>query len=47
LLIYVLGTQNVGTLYRLRYPVFMSLVGFGTAGWLAFFRYQSTRGKKV
>lgn len=47
LLIYVLGTPNVGTLYRLRYPFFMSLVGFGTAGWLAFFRYQSTRGKKV
>lgn len=32
--IYALGTPNVGTLYRLRYPFFMTLVGFGIAGWI-------------
>ena len=45
LLIYALGTPNVGTLYRLRYPFFMSLVGLGTAGWIILVRNYSNRAK--
>jgi len=45
LLIYVLGTPNVGSLYRFRYPFIMPMVGLGTAGWITIIRDFSTRAK--
>lgn len=34
LLIFVLATPNVGSLYRFRYPYIMPMVGLGVAGWI-------------
>ena len=33
ILVMTLAMPNVGTLYRMRYPLFMLLVGLGAAGW--------------
>jgi hypothetical protein len=38
LIIYTLGTPNIGSLYRFRYPYIMPMVGMGVAGWIAFIR---------
>ncbi len=44
-LIYTLGTPNVGTLYRLRYPTMMAVVGMGTAGWINLIKILQARRK--
>jgi len=44
-IINALGTPNVGTLVRFRYPYFMPMVGLGTAGWMVFIRDLSNRAK--
>jgi hypothetical protein len=44
-LIYTLGTPNVGTLYRLRYPFLMALVGMGTAGWIILIKVLKEKRK--
>ncbi len=47
LIIFVLGTPNVGSLYRFRYPYIMPMVGLGFAGFLAFAQGLIKRRKKV
>lgn len=42
LLIYVLGTPNVGSLYRFRYPYIMPMVGLGVAGWIVFLKNMTS-----
>ncbi len=46
LFIYVLGTPNVGTLYRLRYAYIMPLVGIGVAGWINLIQHLAARLKQ-
>ncbi len=43
--IYTLGTPNVGTLYRLRYPVIMAVVGIGTGGWILLTQWLRSKKK--
>jgi hypothetical protein len=40
-----LAVPNVGTLYRMRYPIFMLVVGLGASGWAVLFAKFSARRK--
>lgn len=45
MIIYTLGTPNVGSLYRFRYAFIMPLSGLGLAGWLTLARHLSVRNQ--
>jgi len=46
LLIYVMGTPNIGSLYRFRFPFVMPLLGLGVAGWIMGIKLILQRPKK-